>query len=261
MKESCDFWTHWRNTTGRSSIFLSHTISITELVNANKNGTRNLPPCPLKREERFVQALKDIKIDDVEASIVPQLETNVALPSQVVFGTAEPRSNVNTDREIKNHTEEPPSNGNMIAREMERNVEASDSDAVFPKNALCFDAYEIDSENVTKVFEASMSRNDLGKQELCVFAAIHYGYIRDLEHELSEDNVDLHRRDSRNRTCVDFAAVMGRLDMVQLILDRGGTFGVFARSVMMPLARERDAARKNNEEGIIPICQTELSTT
>jgi hypothetical protein len=145
-------------------------------------------------------------------------------------------------------TEEPPSKNISTAREIESNVDASDSgsdsDAVFPKNAHCFDAHELDPENVTKVFEASMSRNDLGKQELCVFAAIKSGYIEDLEHDLSEDNVDLHGRDSRNRTCADFAAVMGRLDMVQLILEKGGTFGVFARSVMMPLARERDEARK-----------------
>jgi hypothetical protein len=143
-------------------------------------------------------------------------------------------------------TEEPPSDVNT-AREIERNVEASNSDAVFPKNAHRFDAHELDPENVTKVFEASLNLNDLKNQELCVFAAIRSGHIEDLKHDLSEVNVDLDRRDSRNRTCADFAAIMGRLDMVQLILEKGGTFGVFARSVMMPLARERARERDDSE--------------
>jgi hypothetical protein len=137
-------------------------------------------------------------------------------------------------------------------QKMESQMESSDSDAVFfSKNAHCFDVHELDPENETKVFEASMNRNDLENQQLAIFAAIFFGYMEDLEFDLSDDNgVDLTSRlDSRNRTCADFAAVMGRLDMVQLILDRGGTFEVFSRSVMMPLARERDAFRTNwNDE-------------
>jgi ankyrin repeat protein len=174
---------------------------------------------------------------------------DAALPSEVGFSTGEPPSSVNMDRDIENQTEKLPSNINMMAREIEMNVEASD--AVSSKNAHCFDAHAIDPENKTKVFEASMDLNDLENKQLAVFAAIFYEYIEDLEHELSEDNVDLNGLDSRNRTCADFAAVMGRLDMVQLILEKGGTFGVFARSVMMPLARERDAARKKYEENKI----------
>jgi hypothetical protein len=167
---------------------------------------------------------------------------DAALPSQVGFSTGEPPSSVNMDRDIENQTEEPPSNINMMTRETEMDVEASD--AVFSKIAHCFDAHAIDPENKTKVFEASMDLNDLENKQLAVFAAILYEYIEDLEHELSEDNVDLNGLDSQNRTCADFAAVMGRLDMVQLILGRGGKFEVFARPVMMPLARVRDAVRK-----------------
>jgi Ran GTPase-activating protein (RanGAP) involved in mRNA processing and transport len=173
---------------------------------------------------------------------------DAALPSQVGFSTGEPPSNVNIDRDIEIQPEKPPSNVNLTLA-IERSVEASD--AVFSKNAHCFYAHAIDPENVTKVFEASLDLNDFKKQELCVFAAITSGYIEDLEHDLSEGYVDLNGRDSRERTCTDFAAVMGRLDMVQLILEKGGTFGVFARSVMMPLARERDAARKKYEENKI----------
>jgi antitoxin component HigA of HigAB toxin-antitoxin module len=138
-------------------------------------------------------------------------------------------------------------------QKMESQMESSDSDAVFfSKNAHCLDAHELDPENETKVFEASMNRKDLENQQLAVFAAIFFGYMEDLQYELNVGHgVDLNGQllDSRNRTCADFAAVMGRLDMVQLILDRGGTFEVFSRSVMMPLARERDAFRtKGNEE-------------
>jgi hypothetical protein len=109
------------------------------------------------------------------------------------------------DQNIENHTEEPFSVVNT-ARAIKRN-------AVFPKNAHCFDAHAIDPENARKVFEASMDRNDLENKQLAVFAAIFYEYIEDLEYELSEDNVDLNGLDSRKRTCADFAAVMGRLDI------------------------------------------------
>jgi hypothetical protein len=153
------------------------------------------------------------------------------------------------DRDV-DHTndqpEEPPFNANM-AREIEIDVEASD--AIFSENAHCFDAHELDLENETKVFEASMDRNDIKSKQLDVFEAIHYGHIEDFEHELSVKNVDIKRRDSRNRSCADFAAVMGRLDMIKLILEKGGEFEVYGRAVMMALARKRDAARnKLNKE-------------
>jgi Ran GTPase-activating protein (RanGAP) involved in mRNA processing and transport len=194
---------------------LTHDLQspINELVNANINGTRNPPP----------------------PSNVNMVRT--ALPSQVGFGSWDPPSNVNMDQDIDNL-----SNANMMARAIERNRDASD--AVFPKNTHCFDAHVFDPENKTKVFEASLDLNDCKNKQLAVFAAIFYEYIEDLEHELSEDNVDLNGLDSRNRTCADFAAVMGRLDMVQLILEKGGTFGILARSVMMPLARERCSQKK-----------------
>jgi archaellum component FlaC len=126
--------------------------------------------------------------------------------------------------------------------EIEINIEASD--VVFPKNAHCFDAHERDLKNKTKVFEASMDPNDFENKQLCVFTAILYGHIEDLKNELSEDNVDLKALDSRKRTCADFAAVMGRLDMVQLILDQGGKFEVMGRPIMINLARERDQLNK-----------------
>jgi outer membrane murein-binding lipoprotein Lpp len=167
---------------------------------------------------------------------------DVASPSQGVDFSMPGRDVDHTN----DQPEEPPFNANM-AREIEIDVEASD--AIFSENAHCFDAHELDLENETKVFEASMDRNDIKSKQLDVFEAIHYGHIEDFEHELSVKNVDIKRRDSRNRSCADFAAVMGRLDMIKLILEKGGEFEVYGRAVMMALARKRDAARnKLNKE-------------
>jgi Ran GTPase-activating protein (RanGAP) involved in mRNA processing and transport len=219
---------------------LTHDLQspINELVNANINGTRNPPPpSNVNMVRTALPSQVGFGFGDPPSNVNM---VRTALPSQVGFGFGDPPSNVNMDQYIDL------SNANMMARAIERNRDASD--AVFPKNTHCFDAHVFDPENKTKVFEASLDLNDCKNKQLAVFAAIFYEYIEDLEHELSEDNVDLNGLDSRNRTCADFAAVMGRLDMVQLILEKGGTFGILARSVMMPLARERDAARTKSDE-------------
>jgi hypothetical protein len=124
---------------------------------------------------------------------------------------------------------------------------SSETTAVFPKNDHCFDAHELDQGGTKQVFQASLERKDLENKQLPVFAAIFHGHISDLEKELSRERVDLARRDSRNRTCADFAAVMGRLDMVQLIDDKGGPFVVNSRPNMMALARERYDIVRNGQ--------------
>jgi ankyrin repeat protein len=123
----------------------------------------------------------------------------------------------------------------------------SSETAVFPKDNFFCDAHELDQTKKKKVFQASLDRNDLENKQLPVFAAIFYGHIGDLEKELNRESVDLDRRDSRNRTCADFAAVMGRLDMVELIEDKGGQFEVNSRPNMMAVVRERYDIVRNGQ--------------
>jgi hypothetical protein len=123
----------------------------------------------------------------------------------------------------------------------------SSDTVVYPDNDHSFAAHELDQTSKEKVLQASLERMDLENKQLPVFAAIFHGHISDVEKELKRDNVDLDRRDSRNRTCADFAAVMGRLDMVQLIEDKGGQFVVSSRPNMMALARERYDVVRNGQ--------------